>query len=127
MTLLAVALGGAAGALARYLLGGWVQGAAGAYLPWGTLAVNLSGSLAIGFVAIWLQSVVSAPAARELLVVGFLGSFTTFSAISFEALEMVRLGAWWRAGAYTMGSMGAGVLVAAIGAALAASIFQRAA
>ncbi len=115
------------GALARYLLGGWIQAAAGGGLPWGTLVVNLSGSLAIGFVAVWLQSVVAAPAARELIVVGFLGSFTTFSAISLETLEMLRLGAWGRAAGYTLGSVTVGVLAAALGAALAASVFQRSA
>jgi CrcB protein len=127
MTLLVVAFGGAFGAVARYLLGGWVQAAAGPWLPWGTLAVNVSGSLAIGFMAIWLQSLVSAAGARELVVVGFLGSFTTFSSISLEAIELIRLGAWGRAAGYTLGSLATGVLAAALGVALATAIFQRAA
>lgn len=125
MTLFAVALGGAFGALARYLLGGWVQATAGPWLPWGTLAVNVSGSLAIGFVAIWLQSLVTAVGARELIVVGFLGSFTTFSSISLETVGLIRLGAWGRAAGYTLGSMAMGVLAAALGVALAHAIFQR--
>jgi CrcB protein len=86
--------------------------------------VNIAGSLAIGFVAVWLQSVV-ASGARELIVVGFLGSFTTFSAISFEALELMRLGAWGRAAGYSLGSLAVGVLAAGLGAALATAIFQR--
>jgi CrcB protein len=125
MTMLAVAIGGAVGAVARYLLSGWVQALGGASLPWGTLAVNLSGSLAIGFVAVWLQHLVSVPDMRELIVVGFLGSFTTFSAVSLETLEMIRLGEWWRATGYTFGSLFFGVLAAALGATLAGAIFQR--
>ncbi len=125
MTMLVVAFGGAAGAMARYLLAGWVQALGGASLPWGTLVVNLSGSLAIGFVAVWLQYVVTLPGARELIVVGFLGSFTTFSAISLETLEMLRLGEWWRAAGYTLGSLVLGVLAAGIGATVAGAIFQR--
>ena len=125
MTMLAVAIGGAVGAVARYLLAGWVQALGGASLPWGTLAVNVSGSLAIGFVAVWLQHVVTVPGARELIVVGFLGSFTTFSAISLETLEMLRVGDWWRAAGYTFGSLFFGVLAAALGATLASSVFQR--
>ncbi|MBM4183552.1 MAG: fluoride efflux transporter CrcB [Gemmatimonadetes bacterium] len=125
MVFLVVAFGGATGAVARYLLAGWVQTAAGTYLPWGTLAVNVSGSLAIGFVAIWLQSLAVGAGARELIAVGFLGSFTTFSSISIEAVELIRLGAWSRAAVYTLGSMATGVLAAALGVALASALFSR--
>ena len=125
MTLLVVALGGATGAIARYLLSGWVQATSGGTFPWGTLLVNASGCLSLGFVAVWLQTLVSAAGLRELITIGFLGSFTTFSAFSFEALTLVRAGEWWRAGGYALGSVAIGILAVALGLALAGWIFQR--
>ncbi len=125
MTLLVVALGGATGAIARYLLSGWVQATSGGSFPWGTLLVNASGCLALGFVAVWLQTLVSADGPRALITIGFLGSFTTFSAFSFEALTLLRAGEWWRAGGYTLGSVAIGILAVALGAALAGWTFQR--
>jgi CrcB protein len=125
MTLLVVALGGATGAIARYLLSGWVQAAAGHTFPWGTLLVNVFGCLGLGFVAVWLQTLVSAAGLRELIIIGFLGSFTTFSAYSYEALTLFRAGEWWRAGSYTLGSVAIGILAVALGMALAGWTFQR--
>ncbi len=125
MTLFVVAFGGATGAVARYLLSGWVQATTGGSFPWGTLLVNVSGCLALGFVVVWLQTLVSAAGPRELITIGFLGSFTTFSAFSFEALTLFRAGEWWRAGSYTLGSVAIGILAVALGVALAGWIFQR--
>jgi CrcB protein len=122
MTILAVALGGAFGAIARYGASGWVQAASGGFFPWGTLAVN--GSLALGFAVVWLQSAVAAAGLRELITIGFLGSFTTFSTFSYEALAMIRDGEWWRAGGYTLGSVAVGIAAVAVGAALGALLTQ---
>jgi CrcB protein len=122
MTLLLVGLGGAAGALSRYYVGGWVQALAGSFFPWGTLSVNVAGSLALGFALIWLQSAVSSAELRELVAIGFLGSFTTFSTFSYEAMSMIRDGAWWQAASYTLGSVALGLVAVALGAGLAATL-----
>lgn len=122
MTLLVVGLGGAAGALSRYYAIGWVQALAGTGFPWGTLTVNVTGSFALGFVLVWLQSMAPSPDVRDLVAVGFLGSFTTFSTFSYETLALLREGAWWRAGSYTLGSVVVCVLACAAGAALATTL-----
>jgi CrcB protein len=122
MTLLVVGLGGAAGALSRYWASGWIQGLTGGFFPWGTLAVNVAGSLALGFSLVWLQAAVSSPEARELIAIGFLGSFTTFSTFSYEAVAMLRDGEWWQAGGYVAGSVLLGLLAVALGATIAATL-----
>ncbi|HUF76696.1 MAG TPA: fluoride efflux transporter CrcB [Longimicrobiales bacterium] len=125
MTLLVVALGGAAGALSRYWAIGWVQALVGIGFPWGTLAVNVTGSLALGFTLVWLQSMAPSAELRDLIAVGFLGSFTTFSTFSWETLTLIREGAWERAGAYTLASVAICVLACAVGAALATALWGR--
>ena len=125
MTLLVVGLGGAAGALARYWAVGWVQALAGLGFPWGTLTVNVAGSLSLGFALVWLQSVAPAPELRNLIAVGFLGSFTTFSTFSWETLALMREGAWGRAGGYALGSVVVCVVACAAGATLAATLWER--
>ena len=122
MTLLVVGLGGALGAISRYLASGWVQDLAGGFFPWGTFAVNIGGSLVLGFVLVWLQATVSSAELRQFIAIGFLGSFTTFSTFSYEALAMVRDGEWWRAGGYTVGSVALGLLAVGVGAALAMAL-----
>ena len=122
MTLLVVAAGGALGAVSRYLASGWVQGITGDFFPWGTFSVNVAGSLALGFLMVWLQGVVSSPEMRQFVTIGFLGSFTTFSTFSFETVAMLRDGEWWRAGGYTAGSVALGILAVIAGAAAAAAL-----
>jgi CrcB protein len=124
LSLLAVASGGAFGAVSRYLASGWVQQLTGGFFPWGTFAVNVAGSLLLGFALIWLQGTVVSAEMRELVTIGFLGSFTTFSTFSFETVAMVRDGEWWRAGGYVAGSVALGLVAVVVGAALASSILQ---
>ncbi|MCU0254934.1 MAG: fluoride efflux transporter CrcB [Acidobacteria bacterium] len=93
LKLLALAAAGAAGTLARYGLSGWAQRLARETFPWGTLAVNLAGCFAIGVaMALVRDRQVFSPEARTVLVVGFLGGFTTFSAFGYETLELLRNG-----------------------------------
>jgi fluoride exporter len=103
---LLVALGSALGGLARHgcvLLGSALFGTA---FPWGTLAVNVVGSAAVGLFAGWVSAGGTPPAgARHLFVIGFCGGFTTFSAFSLQALELALLGAWVRAALYIAGSL----------------------
>jgi CrcB protein len=120
VTVLVVGLGGAVGAVARYVVGGWVQTLSGSFFPWGTFAVNVAGSLALGFVMVWLQSTIAAPELRALVTIGFIGSFTTFSTFSYETLSMLRDGQWWHATGYTVGSVLVGLVAVAVGAGLAA-------
>mgnify|MGYP003563545170 CR=1 FL=1 len=90
-----VAVGGAAGAVARYLISGWVSRAFPAsFFPWGTLTVNVTGSLLLGLL---LGATISgrlglSTEGRLLLAVGGLGAFTTFSTFAFETLEAGRAG-----------------------------------
>ena len=82
-----VMLGGALGAGGRYWIGGALLRQLGSGFPWGTLAVNLLGSLAAGFLAIWLEN--RGPAGlywRAFLIVGVLGALTTYSALMLECL-----------------------------------------
>ncbi len=86
-----VMAGGALGAGGRYWMGGALLRRLGEGLPWGTLAVNLFGSFAIGFLAIWLEG--RGPSAlywRAFLIVGLLGGLTTYSALMLEVLLMAR-------------------------------------
>ncbi len=85
--LLLVAAGGALGAVARFWLGGLLLRQLGSGLPWGTFAVNMLGSFAAGFIAIWLEG--RGPSAlywRAFLIVGVLGALTTYSALMLECL-----------------------------------------
>ena len=125
MTFLAVASGGAFGALARYLASGWVQSLTGDFFPWGTLAVNAVGCAALGFLMTWLESTVASPELRQLLTIGFLGSFTTFSTFSYETVAMLRDGEWWRAGGYLTGSVVIGLVAVWVGMTVAGTLFRR--
>lgn len=125
MTLVVVGLGGAMGAIARYLASGWVQDLTGGFFPWGTMAVNIVGSLLLGFALVWLQTTVTSAEVRHFIAIGFLGSFTTFSTFSYEALAMLRDGEWWRAGGYTVGSVTLGLLAVGTGAAIAMTLAQH--
>ncbi len=89
-----VGVGGFFGAAGRFLLSGWIGAHAGQF-PYGTLAVKVIGSLAIGFLAAALADrVVASGAVRLLVMAGFLGAFTTFSAFSYESVQLWHAGRW---------------------------------
>ncbi len=95
MTWIWIGVGGAAGALARYVASGWVQGASPSSFPWGTFAVNVVGCFAIGLLAGLLSGpALVRPEVRLGLLVGFLGAFTTFSTYAYETLELGAAGQW---------------------------------
>ncbi len=90
--------GSAAGGLSRYYLGGFVQRASGGVFPYGTLAVNLAGCLLVGFIAsIAGDRFPLSASARILLISGFCGAFTTFSAFMVESDLLLRSGHAWAA------------------------------
>ena len=119
MIYLYLAVGGAVGTLARFVLSGWVQAAAGGAFPWGTLTVNLLGSLLLGFLVRAVEIVPVAPELRALLTIGLCGAFTTFSTLSFEAVALLQEGAWGRAAVYAFGSLGLGFAAVVAGFSLA--------
>ena len=99
MAYLAVALGGALGAVARYGLSGWVQHFSGGIFPYGTLAVNVLGSFIIGLVLqMTTGRFVWSLEARLLLTAGFCGGLTTFSTFSYETLALLEDQQWLAAG-----------------------------
>ena len=91
--MLAIAAGGACGALLRYWTSTAVHSRLGMAFPYGTLAVNVLGSLLMGFLYIWLiDRMAAGPALRAFLLIGVLGAFTTFSAFSMETLNLLEAG-----------------------------------
>ena len=89
-----VGIGGFFGALGRFLLSGWI-GARAEQFPAGTLTVNVTGSLAIGFLAgVLAREILAGGAIRLLVMTGFLGAFTTFSAFSYESVQLWQAGRW---------------------------------
>jgi CrcB protein len=118
-----VGAGGSLGANARYILGRWIAGRVGAAFPYSTLLINVTGSLAIGVILTLLaERIVADPAWRLLLVVGFLGGYTTFSSYTFEGLTLLRAGNWPGALGYVVGSNVAGLVAAYLGMVLARSV-----
>jgi CrcB protein len=115
VTYLWVALGGAVGAASRFAVAQWTGARWGMTFPWGTLAVNLTGSLMIGLVMTLLLARGADPTYRLLLVTGFLGGYTTFSAFSFETLALLEARRWDAAALYVGGSVGLGLLATALG------------
>ena len=86
---------GALGTLARYGVAGVVQRALGGAFPWGTLAVNAVGCLLFGLVwALAEERMVISGETRAILLVGFMGAFTTFSTFAFETSAMLRDAEW---------------------------------
>jgi fluoride exporter len=92
--MLAIAAGGAVGAVMRWLLAGSIQRLAGGAFPWGTFAVNALGSFFIGFLFVYLVERSSAGELVRLgVTVGLLGALTTFSTYSLESLRLLQSGA----------------------------------
>jgi fluoride exporter len=118
---LAIAAGGALGAIARYWMISAVTtlagvGPDGMRFPWGTLAVNVLGSLLAGLLYVWLIERSSLGAEwRALLLVGLLGAFTTFSTFSLDALQLLLGGRPAQALGYMLASVLLCVLLAWVG------------
>jgi CrcB protein len=114
--LMAIGLGGFAGAVVRYLLDGWLTDLTGAGFPWGTLLINVSGSVLIGLLfALMTERAAIRADLRGPLMIGFLGSYTTFSTLALESWRMLEDGAWLEAGFNLGGSLVLGVVAVLVG------------
>lgn len=102
-----LAIAGALGTLARYGLGGLAQQLGRGEFPWGTLTVNVAGCLLFGVV--WTAAEergLLSPYARSMVLIGFMGAFTTFSTYMFETQQMLRDGEWlWAALNFTANNL----------------------
>jgi CrcB protein len=114
-----LAIAGALGALSRYGLSGLIQRLSGAGFPYGTLVVNVLGSLVIGFVMqIGLNTDIIPRMLRVTITIGFLGAFTTFSTFSYETVGYLQDGAWVLASLNIISNLGLCLLSTIIGMAL---------
>jgi len=122
-----VALGSAAGGAARFLVSGIVARAVGETFPWGTMVVNVTGSLAIGVLAVLAQlpGLLARPEAWFLAVTGLLGSYTTVSSFSLQTLALARDAEPWRALGNVVLSLLLCLVAAGLGYALATATLLR--
>lgn len=112
-----VGLGGMAGAIARYYVGLAIAQRLGLLFPYGTLLINVSGCLVLGFVATLgaeREGLVS-PEIRLLVGMGFCGAYTTFSTFGYETVTLFRAGSHLAALAYVVGSNVLGLAAVAVG------------
>ena len=120
-----IGLGAVVGANARYLVSQLMADRFGTAFPYGTMLVNITGSLVIGFLLTLLaEQFLVSPYWRLLLVVGFLGSYTTFSSYTYEAIGLIERGEWSPMLVYVLGSNIAG-LVACYGGIVLARLAER--
>ncbi len=119
MTVLLVLLGGAIGAPARYLGDRFVQSRHRVAFPFGTLLINVSGSLLLGVVAGGVAKSGWSPHLQTLVGTGFCGGLTTFSTFSVEAVQLLSGRMTVRALTYVLGSAALGIAAAALGWTLA--------
>jgi CrcB protein len=122
---LLIALGGALGSVLRFFLSGLVATHVGETFPWGTLVINATGSLAIGFFATltapdgrWFAGAET----RQFVMTGILGGYTTYSSFSLQTLNLARDGEWLRAGGNAFGTLALCLVCVWLGHLLAATL-----
>ncbi len=116
---LLIALGGALGSIARFWVGSTVGSRLGIRFPFGTLAVNLTACVVIGFAVTFLGKRMEVdPAWRYFATIGFIGAYSTFSTFEWETMETLRSGAFGMAALYAVGSLVLGLGATWCGAAL---------
>jgi fluoride exporter len=115
-TIVAIAVAGALGALARYGLDGVMSRRLPTSFPWGTYIVNISGALVLGFVlTLMTERLTTEPWLRSALAIGFLGAYTTFSTLQYETYRLLEDGALGLAAANVLGSAVAGLVAVYLG------------
>jgi fluoride exporter len=116
---LVIFLGGGAGAVARFVAGAAIMQRYGGRFPLGTMVINVTGSFAIGILMTLLtERLEPHPNWRLLLVVGFLGGYTTFSSFEYETYQAVRQGGQWIGAVNVIGSVVFGYLAVWVGTVL---------
>jgi CrcB protein len=106
-----IALGGALGSIARFWVGSTVAGRLGIKFPYGTLLVNITACLIIGFTLTYMSRRADLnPAWRFLIPIGFIGAYSTFSTYEWETLSTLRSGALLLAALYAGGSFVLGLI-----------------
>jgi CrcB protein len=117
-------LGAGSGGLLRYWLGGLVQNWWGPAFPMGTMLVNISGCLVMGFlVTAWYGPVLVRDEVRVAVLIGILGGYTTFSTFGRETLALANEGEWVRAGLYVLGSVVLSLVGVWLGSILAVKVY----
>lgn len=123
MDYLWIGVGAAIGANGRYLVGQVMANWLGADFPYGTLSVNVSGSLVIGFLMVLLtEQLVIGSYWHQLLVIGLLGGYTTFSSFSYDTIGLLQQGRWLPATAYVGSSVALSLLACYGGVVLARAL-----
>ncbi|MFT7685287.1 MAG: CrcB protein [Candidatus Azotimanducaceae bacterium] len=116
LEILAIALGGALGAVARYLMGQSVNLWFGTEFPYGILIINIVGSLFMGVLfVILVEKSLFPPIWRSVVLVGFLGAFTTFSTFSLQTLSLIETGRLIAAATYVLASVFLCLIAVSIG------------
>lgn len=118
-------VGAGLGGVARFALSQWVQVNAEAEFPYGTLLVNVTGSLLLALLYGVLESTAAAPEWRAFLGIGVLGGYTTFSTFSYETIRLMQDGDWRRAVLYVIGSVVLSLGAAIAGFGIAAALLRR--
>jgi CrcB protein len=108
---LLIAAGGALGSIARYWVGSTISSRMGMRFPYGTLVVNITACVLIGFSLTYLgRRADLSPAWRFFIPIGFIGAYSTFSTYEWETLSTLRSGAFLLAALYAAGSFALGVV-----------------
>jgi len=118
-----IALGGGLGAVARHLVSEASKRFAGTGFPYGTMTVNILGSLLMGLLMGWLITKQTGETLKLFLATGFLGGFTTFSAFSLDAINLLERKAYTPFFLYVMGSVIIAIIALAIGLVMARRIW----
>jgi fluoride exporter len=114
-----IAIGGALGSITRYWVGSSISGRLGIRFPYGTLIVNITACVIIGFSMTYLgRRTELNPAWRFLIPVGFIGAYSTFSTYEWETLSNLRAGAFGIAALYAVGSFALGLAAVWLGSLL---------
>lgn len=120
---LLISLGAVLGANTRYWIGNWAAEKFGPAFPYGTMIINLSGSFLVGlFLTLATERLALDPRWRYLVVVGFLGAYTTYSTFAYESFSMVEQGQWLAVFLNVVGSAVLGILFAGLGVFIAKMI-----
>jgi CrcB protein len=117
---LMIAVGGALGSMARYWVGSTISGRMGARFPYGTMVINMTACVVLGFTLTYFGKRAGLnPAWRFLVPIGFIGAYSTFSTYEWETLSTMRSGAFLLAAIYAAGSLVLGLAATWCGTALA--------